>query len=66
MVTNTSDENDKDTEFIKEENEPTRNYIFQKNKITKTGVVIIIAFLALITIGLIVSGVFFESPTENP
>ncbi len=59
-------ETDQNTEFVKEEHEPTRNYIFQKNTITKTAVIIIIAFLVLITIGLVVSGVFFETPSKSP
>ena len=68
MNTKNSDkkETELDTEFVKEENQKTRNYIFQKNKITKSGTLIIIAVLILIIIGIVVSGVFFEAPTENP
>ncbi|WP_175416157.1 hypothetical protein [Aggregatimonas sangjinii] len=49
------------TEFVKEEDEKKEEYIFQKNTITKTGTIIIIAFLILLGIGLLVSGVFFEN-----
>ncbi len=68
MNTKNSDEKetDLDTEFVKEENQTTRNYIFQKNKITKSGTFIIIALLILIIIGIVVSGIFFEAPTKNP
>lgn len=55
-------ETDKDTKFVKEEYEPTRNYIFQKSNITKIAVVIVIAFLVLLILGIIASGTaFFES-----
>jgi len=59
-------EKDQNTEFVKEEYDPKPNYIFQKTGITKTGFWIIIAFLILITIGLIVSGMFFDAPDKNP
>jgi len=59
-------EKDQDTEFVKEEHDPKRGYIFQKTGITKTGFWIIIAFLILIAIGLIVSGIFFGAPAKNP
>ena len=49
------------TELIKEEGETKREYIFQKNAITKTGMYIIIGFLILLVIGLFVSGVFFTN-----
>ncbi|HZJ18861.1 MAG TPA: hypothetical protein VFD35_00725 [Pricia sp.] len=59
-------EKDQNTEFVKEEQDPKPNYIFQKTGITKTAFWIIIAFLILITIGLIVSGMFFDAPDKNP
>ncbi|SDM61338.1 hypothetical protein [Kriegella aquimaris] len=68
MNTKNSDkkETELDTEFVKEENQKTRNYIFQKNTITKSGALIIAILLILVVIGIVVSGVFFEAPTENP
>ena len=59
-------EMDENTEFVKEENQNTRDYIFQKNTITKTGFWIIIGFLILLVLGLVISGVFFEAPDTNP
>jgi hypothetical protein len=50
------------TKFIKEPQEETRDYIFQKNTKTKVGTYIMISFLILLVIGLIVSAVFFGSP----
>jgi hypothetical protein len=62
MADSTKKEDDVDTELVKEEHEPTRNYIFQKSTITKVAVIIIIGFLVLIVLGLVISGVdFFES-----
>ena len=49
-----------ESEFIKEEEDQTNQYIFQKNKITKTGMYIIIAFLVILVIGLLFSGFFLE------
>ncbi|MDT7827426.1 hypothetical protein RQM65_01955 [Pricia sp. S334] len=55
-------EDDKDTEFIKEEHDEKRNYIFQKSRVTKVAAVIVIVFLIIIIIGLVVSGTtFFDS-----
>tara|TARA_R110000868_G_scaffold28633_2_gene107188 strand:- start:49112 stop:49288 length:177 start_codon:yes stop_codon:yes gene_type:complete len=54
-------ENDLKTKFIKESNEETQQYILQKNKKTKTGAIIIIAFLVLIIVGVAVSWGFFEN-----
>jgi hypothetical protein len=53
-------ENNKKTEFIKEPENETKQFIFQKNKITKTGALIIIGFLALIIGGIYLSGIFLE------
>jgi uncharacterized membrane protein YukC len=50
------------TKFIKDPEEPTRNYIFQKNQKTKIGTYIIVAFLTLMIIGVIVSIYYLESP----
>ena len=49
------------TLIIKESNEETQQYILQKNKKTKTGAIIIIAFLVLIIVGVAVSWGFFEN-----
>jgi ABC-type lipoprotein release transport system permease subunit len=49
-----------ETEFIKDAENKTNQYIFQKNKITKTGMYIIIAFLIILVIGLFLSGFFLE------
>lgn len=55
-------ETDEDTEFVKEEHESKRSYIFQKNTITKIAFVIVLIFLVIIIIGLVVSGTsFFNS-----
>lgn len=59
-------ENDLDTELVKEEDKNTRNYIFQKTNITKSGTLIIVVLLLIVIIGIVVSGVFFEAPTKNP
>lgn len=48
------------TKIVKEDNDITQNYIFQNSKITQTGVLIIVAFLIFISIGVAVSGFFFE------
>ncbi len=50
-----------ETKFIKEPEEETRNYIFQNNKFTKTGVYIVAAFMVLLVIGVIASIFYFES-----
>jgi len=47
------------TEFVKEAGNNTDKFIFQKNKKTKVGAIIVIAFLILMIIGVIVSGVVF-------
>ncbi len=55
-------ESNKDTEFVKEEHESKRSYIFQKNNITKIAVAIVLVFIVIIIIGLVVSGTsFFDS-----
>lgn len=52
-------ESDKNTEFVKEEHETKKTYIFQKNSITKIAVIIVVVFLILIIIGLVISGTSF-------
>ena len=51
-----------ETKFVKEPEEETRNYIFQNNKITKTGVYIVAAFMVLLVVGVIASIFYFGSP----
>ena len=51
---------DEDTKFIKDKNAKTGNFIFQNNKITKAGVVIIVIFLVILVIGVIASGIFIS------
>ena len=51
---------DQDTKFVKDENDKTGNFIFKNSKLTKAGVIIILAFLVLLVIGVIASGVFMS------
>ena len=51
---------DPKTKFIKDSDEETREYILQKNKKTKTAVIIIAAFLILLVVGIIISGVSLD------
>ncbi|NHF61002.1 hypothetical protein FK220_016745 [Flavobacteriaceae bacterium TP-CH-4] len=51
-----------ETKFIKEPEEPTRQYIFQKNIKTKTGAYFIVLVLALLLLGIIASAFYFTSP----
>lgn len=56
---------EKDTQeakFIKEPEEPTKAYIFQKNAKTKIGAYIIIAFLIILALGVLLSAFYFFSP----
>ncbi|WP_318312618.1 hypothetical protein [Flagellimonas crocea] len=53
-----------DMEFVKEEENPKPNYIFQKTGITKLGFVIILTILILIVFGILLSGLFFQSPMD--
>lgn len=50
-----------ETKFVKEEDEKTQQFILQKNKKTKLGVTIIIAFLVILIIGIIISKMFFNN-----
>ncbi|WP_396632790.1 hypothetical protein [Maribacter sp. R86514] len=50
-----------ETKFVKEPEEETQEYILQKNKKTKLGVTILIAFLVLLICGIIVSNIFFTN-----
>lgn len=53
---------EENTEFVKEEENPTRKYIFQKNKKTIIATVIILVFLIFLVLGLTLSGVFLDNP----
>jgi len=50
-----------ETKFVKEPEEKTQEYILQKNKKTKLGVTILIAFLVILVIGIVISNVFFTN-----
>lgn len=50
-----------ETKFVKEPEENTQQFILQKNKKTKVGVTILVAFLVLLVIGVIVSNMFFTN-----
>ncbi|MFS4469755.1 hypothetical protein [Maribacter sp. 2210JD10-5] len=50
---------EENTQFVKESEQSSRKYIFQKNSKTKVGLVIIIAFLVLIILGIALSGAVF-------
>ena len=52
---------EEDTKFIKEPEEPTRDYIFQKNKKTVITAAVIAVLLLALVFGIIASGVSFES-----
>lgn len=47
-------------EFIKDSNDNKRNYIFQKDKTTKTVTIIVGAFLVVLIIAVILSGVLVD------
>ncbi len=51
---------EENTEFVKEPENEKPHYIFQKNKKTIVGAIVIIAFLLLITLGIVISGVEFN------
>lgn len=51
------------TEFVKDENQETDNYIFQKNTKTKLGFGVILSILVLIVLAIVVSLYFFETPS---
>lgn len=54
-------QNTQETKFVKEPEEETREFIIQKNKKTKLGITILIAFLVILIIGIIISNVFFTN-----
>lgn len=48
-------------EFVKESEDEKRNYIFQKDGITKKTALIVIVFLIILILAVAFSGLFFES-----
>lgn len=48
-------------EFVKESEDEKRNYIFQKDGITKKTALIVILFLIILILAVAFSGSFFES-----
>ncbi|MEJ1222513.1 hypothetical protein [Sediminicola sp. 1XM1-17] len=52
-------ENDSKTEFIKEEEDNTQQFILQKNSKTKMAILIISIFLVILIGGIVISGLFF-------
>lgn len=57
----TSKQGEENTQVLKDTNDPKDNYIFQDNKKTKIGAVIITAVLLIILAGLILSGFIFKN-----
>ena len=49
-----------DFEIVKENEDDKGNYIFQKDKITKTGTIIVVAFLVVLIIAVILSGILTD------
>lgn len=46
--------------FVKEENEKTRNYIFQKDTKTLSTTTFVAIVLIVLIIGVVISGLYFE------
>ncbi|MGB5820263.1 MAG: hypothetical protein WBG90_12325 [Saonia sp.] len=53
---------EEDMELLKDSGEKKENYIFQDNKKTIVGIAIIVAILALIILGISISGLIFGTP----
>lgn len=51
---------EENTEFVKEPENETSKFVFQKTKKTKIGAIIITAFLILLILGIILSGAMFK------
>jgi preprotein translocase subunit SecE len=51
---------EENTEFVKEPENETPKFIFQKNRKTIIGAVVIVAFLIFIILAIVVSGVSFN------
>ncbi|MEW2921705.1 hypothetical protein AB1A65_09570 [Muricauda sp. ANG21] len=52
-------------ELVKEKEDSKRNYIFRKSKITKIGFLIILVILILIIVGIVLSGLYFETSMDS-
>jgi maltodextrin utilization protein YvdJ len=48
-----------ETKFVKEVEEDTKQFVFQKNKKTISGAFIIVALLIILVVGVIISGIAF-------
>jgi len=55
LITNTSP-----MSFIKEEDEKTKDYIFQKDDTTKSTTLFVAIVLVILVVGVIVSGFYFD------
>ncbi|MFB9051672.1 hypothetical protein ACFFVB_01150 [Formosa undariae] len=51
---------DKDTEFVKDKENPTRNYIFQKDKITKRTSLFVLILLLILVAAVAMTSIFLE------
>ncbi|MFD2099012.1 hypothetical protein [Flagellimonas iocasae] len=52
-------------EFVKEKGDSKSNYIFRKSKITKVGFLIVLVILILVVVGVVLSGLYFETSMET-
>ena len=51
--------------FIKEKENPKSNYIFRKSKITQIGFLIVLVIIILVVVGVVLSGLYFETSMET-
>ncbi|MGC1514671.1 MAG: hypothetical protein WA810_03790 [Maribacter sp.] len=49
------------TQLVKEPKEKTEKYLFQNNKKTKLGLLIVVVFLISLVLGIVVSKFFFSN-----
>ena len=52
-------------EFVKEKEDSKENYIFKKSKITKIGFLIVLVIFILVVVGVVLSGLYFETSMET-